>query len=94
MSTDVDWQHELDSSFGTGHDLPPGHYVAAGQDGRTPAAADDRPRRWPRSVLVAGSAAWATAPDPSTRGDAPVATQGPSPDQDGQQEERRDRRAT
>ena len=42
MSTDIDWQHELDSSFGTGHDQPPGHYVAAG---RTAAYADGaRPR--------------------------------------------------
>ena len=31
MSTDIDWQHALDDSFGTGHDLPPGHYVAAGR---------------------------------------------------------------
>ena len=31
MSTDIDWQHELDSSFGTGNDVPPGHYVAAGR---------------------------------------------------------------
>ena len=30
MSTDIDWQHELDSSFGTGDDVPVGHYVAVG----------------------------------------------------------------
>ena len=89
MGTDVDWQHELDSSFGTGHDLPPGHYVAAGR------TAVRRRRRatalvLAASLLVAGSAAWATAPDPSTRGGTQIATQGPTPDRDGQRRERRD----
>lgn len=78
MSTDVDWQHELDGSFGTGHDLPPGHYVAAGR------TAVRRRRRASAlvaaaSVLVAGGAVWATAPDPSARSDAPVASDGPTP---------------
>lgn len=30
MTTDIDWQRELDRSIGTGDDLPAGHYVAAG----------------------------------------------------------------
>ena len=80
MSTDIDWQHELDGSFGAGHDLPPGHYVAAG---RTAV----RRRRATAVVLVAavvigGGAAWASGPGSAVRGDAPVATEGP----DGQRE--------
>jgi hypothetical protein len=94
MSTDIDWQHELDSSFGTGHDLPPGHYVAAG---RTAV----RRRRATAVVLAAavvigGGTAWASGEGSMARGDAPVATQG----SDSQQEvaepdgvsERRDER--
>ena len=80
MSTDIDWQHELDGSFGAGHDLPPGHYVAAG---RTAV----RRRRATAVVLVAavvigGGAAWASGQGSAVRGDAPVATEGP----DGQRE--------
>lgn len=30
MDAEIDWQRELDSSFGTGRDVPAGHYVAAG----------------------------------------------------------------
>lgn len=82
MSTDVDWQHELDSSFGAGHDLPPGHYVAAG---RTAV----RRRRAASiaivaSMVVGAGAAWASGPGSTPRGDAPVATQGPSPTTDAQ----------
>lgn len=82
MGTDVDWQHELDSSFGTGHDLPPGHYVAAG---RTAV----RRRRAASFAIVASmviglGAAWASSPGTAPRGDAPVATQGPSPTTDSQ----------
>jgi hypothetical protein len=71
MSTDIDWQHELDDSFGTGHDLPPGHYVAAG---RTAV----RRRRATAVVLAAavvigGGAAWAVAPGGTARSDAPIA---------------------
>lgn len=82
MGTDVDWQHELDSSFGTGHDLPPGHYVAAG---RTAV----RRRRAASFAIVASmvigvGAAWASSPGTAPRGDAPVATQGPSPTTDAQ----------
>jgi hypothetical protein len=82
MGTDVDWQHELDSSFGTGHDLPPGHYVAAG---RTAV----RRRRAASFAIVASmaigvGAAWASSPGSAPRGEAPAATQGPSPTTDAQ----------
>lgn len=72
MSTDIDWQHELDSSFGTGHDQPPGHYVTAG---RTAV----RRRRATAVVLAAavvigGGTAWASGQGSAVRGDEPVAT--------------------
>jgi len=75
MSTDIDWQHELDSSFGTGNDVPPGHYVAAGR------TAVVRRRRATAVVLAAavvigGGTAWASGQGSAVRGDAPVATQG------------------
>lgn len=74
MSTDIDWHHELDSSFGAGHDLPPGHYVAAGRSAV-------RRRRATAAVLAAavvigGGTAWASGQGSEVRGDAPVATQG------------------
>ena len=76
MSTDVDWQHELDSSFGTGHDLPPGHYVAAGRTAvrRRRAAAVRRRRR----VGGRRGAAWARAPGGSPRS-TPRRHPGPGP---------------
>ena len=93
MSTDVDWQQELDSSFGSGHDLPPGHYVAAGRTavrrrrvaGAVALAA---------SVAVVGGAMWAASPDPSVRGDAPVATRGAAPDRQDEQDEKAVDRST
>ncbi len=90
MSTDIDWQHELDSSFGTGHDVPPGHYVAAGRRAV-------RRRRATAAVLAAavvigGGTAWAVAPGSSTRSDAPIASAGPAPTSDSETRvERRDR---
>ena len=30
MTTQIDWQRELDASFGSGEEVPVGHYVAAG----------------------------------------------------------------
>ncbi|WP_374457160.1 hypothetical protein [Nocardioides sp.] len=30
MTTQIDWQRELDASFGSGEDVPVGHYVAVG----------------------------------------------------------------
>jgi hypothetical protein len=77
MSTDIDWQHELDSSFGSGHDVATGQYVVAGRRAVR--------RRRVAAVVVAatvaicGGAAWAASPGSAPRGDAPVATQGPAP---------------
>ncbi len=78
MSTDIDWQHELDSSFGTGHDEPVGHYVAAGH------RVVRRRRRIAAiavaaTVVICGGAVWAASPGPTPRGDAPVATHDSSP---------------
>jgi hypothetical protein len=99
MSTDIDWQSELDDSFGTGHDVPPEHYVAAGR------TAVRRRRRatavvLAAAVMVAGGTAWAIAPGGSTRSDAPVAkeradsTQSEisTPDAASERLERRDRK--
>ena len=77
MSTDVDWQHELDTAFGSGHDLAPAHYVAAG---RTAV----RRRRATALAIVAVmvvcvGAAWSSGPGGAPRGGAPVATQPTSP---------------
>jgi hypothetical protein len=91
MGTEIDWQRELDGSFGDGRDVHPGHYVAAGRRAV-------RRRRATAVVLaavvVAGGAGWATTLDTgsATRGDAPIATSGPAPtdDQDGRAE-RKDR---
>jgi hypothetical protein len=78
MSTDIDWRHELDSSFGSGHDQPPGHYLAAGR-------AAVRRRRMGAVAVVAAmvvgvGAAWASSPGLTPRGAGPVATQPASPD--------------
>lgn len=82
MSTDIDWRHELDTSFGTGEDKPVGHYVGAGRRAV-------RRRRLSAVVVglgaaaVVGGIAWGVAPHggPSTS-DAPIATdpsRAPSP---------------
>lgn len=92
MSTDIDWQRELDSSFGAGHDMAPGHYVAAGR------TAVRRRRRatavvLTAAVVVAGGTAWAVAPGGTTRSEAPIATSGPAPTDDPQtRSERKERR--
>lgn len=67
MSIDIDWQSELDASFGTGHDVPAGHYVAAG---RTAV----RRRRAASVAIVAAmavgvGAAWASGPGTAPRGE-------------------------
>lgn len=77
MGTDIDWQHELDSSFGHGDDVPPAHYVAAGHR-------VVRRRRAASVAIVAAmtvgvGAAWASGPGGAPRGEAPVATQPPTP---------------
>ncbi len=79
MDTEIDWQRELDSSFGSGADVPAGHYVAAGRRAvrrrRTAAAVT-------AVVLVIGSAAsWLAGPHLSPEGSrvASTATADPSP---------------
>jgi hypothetical protein len=73
MTTDIDWQRELDRSFCTGEDLPPAHYVLVGRGAV-------RRRRIAAVVLAAsmavgGTVAWAASPGSSPRGEAPVATE-------------------
>jgi hypothetical protein len=76
MTTQIDWQRELDGSFGDGVDVPVGHYVSVGHHAV---------RRRRAAVAAAGVAAaivvgttWALAPGDAPRSDrAPVAT-GPS----------------
>jgi hypothetical protein len=94
MSTDIDWQRELDTSFSSGRDVPPGHYVAAGR------RAVRRRRATAAAMIVAtvalgGGAVWAGGSDSTLRGDAPVATEGVAPREDrttdGQRERDRDR---
>ena len=73
MDTQIDWQRELDASFGSGDDVPVGHYVAAGQQAV-------RRRRGLTVVAGLGAAAvvagivWGVAPGGGPRSDAPVAT--------------------
>lgn len=79
MDTEIDWRRELDGSFGAGPDVPVGHYVDAGRRAV-------RRRRVTAVVVaatlvVAGSTAWAASPGGAPRGDAPVASNGPSPTQ-------------
>ena len=75
MTTDIDWQQELDASFGRGDDLPAGHYVAAGH------RAVRRRRRTgvvaalATAAVVAGIA-WGVAPGRGpARSEAPIATE-------------------
>ncbi len=78
MDTEIDWQSELDRSFGNGEDLDVGRYVASGRRAVR--------RRRVAAVVVAatvavgGSAAWAASPGAAPRSDAPVATNGPAPE--------------
>lgn len=93
MDTEIDWQHELDRSFGAGEDRPPAHYVVVGHGAvrRRRAAAVVLTA----SIVLGGTAAWAVSPGSSPRGEAPVATQGPAPadeDASGGEEQRQDRR--
>ncbi|MDR7251968.1 hypothetical protein J2X46_000944 [Nocardioides sp. BE266] len=77
MDTEIDWARELEQSFGTGDDVPVGHYVAVGHQAV---------RRRRATVAAAGVAAaivvgttWALAPGGAPRSDdAPVATE-PNP---------------
>ena len=74
MTTQIDWQRELDASFGDGEDVPVGHYLAVGHHAvrrrRTAVAAAGV-----AAIIVIGST-WALAPGDAPRSDrAPVATE-------------------
>lgn len=88
MDTEIDWQRELDSSFGSGADVPAGHYVAAGH------RAVRRRRATSVAIVVSMTvgvgAAWAGGPGTTPRGDAPVATQAASPHTDDPSEKSED----
>jgi hypothetical protein len=74
MDTEIDWQRELDASFGSAPDVAAGHYVTAGRRAV---------RRRRATMAAAGVAAsivvgttWALAPGDAPRSDrAPVATE-------------------
>ncbi|MCW2739145.1 hypothetical protein [Nocardioides sp.] len=79
MRTDIDWQHEIDTAFGSGEDLPAAHYVATGR-------VAVRRRRVTAVVVAAGLAigggtAWAAGPGGSWDGSrvASTRTTEPSP---------------
>lgn len=79
MTTDIDWQRELDASFGTAPDEPIGTYVAAGRRAvrrrRAVAVA------LAASIAVGGTAVWAASPGSAPRGETLTATQGTRPAQ-------------
>ena len=74
MTAHIDWQRELDASFGSGDEVPVGHYVAVGHTAV---------RRRRAALSAAGVAAalvvgttWALAPGEAPSSDrAPVATE-------------------
>lgn len=75
MTTQIDWQRELDASFGSGEDRPAGHYVDAGHRAV-------RRRRLTAALAGLGTAAvvagvaWATLPGGSpSSSEAPLATE-------------------
>jgi hypothetical protein len=79
MDTEIDWQRELDASFGSAPDVPAALYVAAGH------RAVRRRRATSAAVAVCAAAvvvgvAWGVAPAQSPRStETPVATEPPSP---------------
>lgn len=80
MDTQIDWHHELDSSFGQGPEGTPADYLDAGHRAV-------RRRRAAVSVaglaaaVVVGGVVWSLAPGDAARsGGVPVATQPPAPD--------------
>lgn len=78
MTTQIDWQHEIDSAFGSGDDQPVARYVAAGQ------RAVRRRRRVALGGALAAAAvvagvAWGIAPGSGpTRAEAPPVATDPS----------------
>lgn len=73
MTTQIDWRRELDASFGSGEDVPVGHYVAAGHTAV-------RRRRAVRAAAGVAAAlvvglTWTLAPGHAPRStEAPLAT--------------------
>jgi hypothetical protein len=78
MSTDIDWQHELDSSFGTGDDVDVSRYVAAGHRAVRRRRLAAVGAGLGAAAVIAGIA-WTTAPGGTSRtSDLPVATRSPT----------------
>ncbi|QSR32967.1 hypothetical protein CFI00_21180 [Nocardioides sp. S5] len=74
MDTEIDWQRELDSSFGDGRHVPAGHYVAAGRRAVRRRRATAVATGLGAAAVVAGIA-WGAAPGGTPSGtEAPVAT--------------------
>ena len=77
MTTQIDWQRELDASFGDGEDVPVGHYLAVGHHAVRRRRATAVVAGLGAAAVVAGIA-WAAAPGSAPRtSDLPVATQPP-----------------
>lgn len=78
MSTDIDWQHELDSSFGTGNDVEVARYIAAGHRAVRRRRLAAVGAGLGAAAVIAG-VAWTTAPGGTSRtSDLPVATPSPT----------------
>jgi len=78
MSTDIDWQHELDSSFGTGNDVEVARYIAAGHRAVRRRRLAALGAGLGAAAVIAG-VAWTTAPGGTSRtSDLPVATPSPT----------------
>lgn len=74
MTTQIDWQRELDASFGSGDDVPVGHYVAAGHTAVRRRRAVGAAAGVAAAIVVGTT--WALAPGDAPRSDrAPVATE-------------------
>ncbi|GAA1915242.1 hypothetical protein [Nocardioides hwasunensis] len=89
MDTHIDWQSELDASFGRGEDVAVPSYVGRGRRAL-------RRRRAATVVaagvlVVGGGAAWASIPGSAPRSDAPVATRGTSAEREATEPARVDR---
>ena len=73
MTTEIDWQQELDLSFGNGEDVPVGRYVVAGRRAV-------RRRRLALAAagvgaaVVVGGIAWGVAADRTAGDSTPIAT--------------------
>lgn len=75
MTTQIDWRRELDASFGSGDDVPVGHYVAVGHHAVRRRRAVGAAAAGVAAALVVGTT-WALAPGGAPRSDdAPLATE-------------------